>query len=390
MKPVSSRLLRALALGAFVAVVLTGAPRASAAPAPAAKPAVKPTPKPRPRPAAAEPAGGEPPGKTTSVFGSRPGALAPVAGEVASVHGPYGEGDCGFCHRSKNPKKPGPILKSISSLCADCHDDLASGLRRHASKHPPAVASCSNCHNPHNAKYEALLLADQESLCASCHPKVKALMDGARVKHLPVIEGDRCVNCHNPHSSDVELMLIDLPFDLCVKCHSKDGLKDPAGVVLTNFRKLLAENPVHHAPVAAKDCSACHVAHGNDNFRLLVQAYPAKFYAPFALENYALCFECHSPEMLTTPETTTLTQFRDGSRNLHYLHCNRQDKGRTCRACHEVHASSRPAIVREAVPYGKKGWMLKTYFKKTPTGGSCEKTCHRLKAYDSASVRVGG
>jgi predicted CXXCH cytochrome family protein len=396
MRPVSSRsllslLFTAAALIAWVtATPASGAP-AAAAPAPAAKVPGKRAPAPRPRSGAAAPAqaSNESFTRPTSSFALRTGALAPVTGEVVSTHSPFAESDCDFCHRNKDPKNPGPLRKPITSLCGDCHDDLASGMRAHSSKHPPALQSCSNCHNAHNAKHKGLLLVSQEELCAGCHPKVKALMDGAKVKHLPVVEGDRCLNCHNPHSTNVEKMLIDLPFDLCVKCHSQDGMKDPAGTKLTNFKKLLAENSVHHAPVAGKDCSACHVPHGNDNFRLLVEAYPEKFYAAYAAENYALCFECHNPDMLAAPVTTTLTQFRDGSRNLHYLHCNKPDKGRTCRACHEVHASPHPAIVRDAVPYGNRGWMLRINFTKTPTGGSCERTCHRLKPYDNTSKTAG-
>ncbi len=84
---------------------------------------------------------------------------------------------------------------------------------------------------------------------------------------------------------------------------------------------------------------------------------------------------------MSAEQTTTLTNFRDGSRNLHYVHVHNTDRGRTCRACHEVHAAKQPHRIREGVPYGTAGWVLKINYTKTPTGGTCTKTCHETKTY---------
>ena len=43
---------------------------------------------------------------------------------------------------------------------------------------------------------------------------------------------------------------------------------------------------------------------------------------------------------------------------LSFLHVNKASRGRTCRACHEVHAAEQAHIVRDGVPYGSKGWVL--------------------------------
>jgi predicted CXXCH cytochrome family protein len=190
------------------------------------------------------------------------------------------------------------------------------------------------------------------------------------------------MNCHNPHATNVEKLLVQLPFDLCVSCHAVDGLKDEGGRSLTNFQRWLAENKEWHAPVAAKDCSSCHQPHGGPNFRLLVSAYPPEFYAPYDAKNYALCFGCHNDQAVKVAETDSLTGFRDGKRNLHFVHVNKLDRGRTCRACHEVHASKQAHHIRDGVPYGSKGWVLKINFTKTASGGSCARTCHDTKGYD--------
>jgi len=55
---------------------------------------------------------------------------------------------------------------------------------------------------------------------------------------------------------------------------------------------------------------------------------------------------CHKEALVTTGKTVTITNFRNGEINLHMLHVN-QNKGRTCRACHDVHASDQEDHIRE-------------------------------------------
>ena len=79
-------------------------------------------------------------------------------------------------------------------------------------------------------------------------------------------------------------------------------------------------------------------------------------------------------------KTQDLTDFRNGDLNLHFMHVNKDPRGRTCRACHETHASNLPKHIREKVPYGS--WVLPIQFTKTDTGGSCLPGCHIAKGYD--------
>jgi len=307
-------------------------------------------------------------------------APLPAGDKVAWSHAPYEAGDCSLCHQRNDPKSPGPIVKGVVELCTSCHEEFADVAGRKV-KHPPTEAGCTNCHNPHNSRERKLLLAEQTALCFGCHADVKLVAEKSRVKHAALTTGSKCVNCHNPHGANVEHLLVQLPFDLCISCHSKDGVSDGRGATLTNFKSWLEQNKVWHAPVEAKDCSACHKPHGSDSFRLLVAEYPAKFYAPYDPANYALCFGCHNDRVVAEPTTTTLTNFRDGSRNLHFVHVNKAERGRTCRACHEVHAAKQEHQIRDGVPYGTRGWILKLNYTKTATGGSCAKTCHNAKTY---------
>jgi len=310
-------------------------------------------------------------------------AVAPLPKEKAiHQHEPYADGDCGVCHERNAGPDPGPIRQaSVNEQCFECHDDVREVMTRKY-KHVPAVEACTDCHNPHNAAEPSLLANEMGAQCLSCHKGIRDQLANGKVQHEAVIKDRKCANCHNPHATNVEKLLVQLPFDLCVNCHSQDGMVSSDGKEMTNYRKWLDENRVWHAPVAAKDCSACHRTHAGDNFRLLVAPYPSSFYAPYDVKNYALCYGCHNDKVVSTPQTTTLTGFRDGPRNLHYVHVHKE-RGRTCRACHEVHASKQDHHIREMVPYGPKNWNLKINFVKTPNGGQCSKTCHETKSYNN-------
>ncbi len=321
-------------------------------------------------------------GKTASTTGAEtdyPLGPLPAGTKVEWAHAPYEDGDCSLCHERKDPKNVGKLIQPITELCQSCHEEFADVMKR-PHMHKPVKKSCSNCHNAHNSVEKKLLHAPLLKLCGDCHEDSVKEMGTAKVRHLAIERDNKCFNCHNPHGSNFERLLVKAPFDLCISCHDKDDVKDPSGRVLANIGKLVEGAKVKHKPVAEKDCSACHAPHASPNFRLLVDPYPAEFYSPFDPPRYALCFECHKSDVVNTKETTTLTRFRDGKRNLHYVHVN-MERGRTCRACHEVHAANHPRIIRDAVPYGSKGWMLKSNFKPTATGGTCDKTCHALKTY---------
>ncbi len=310
-------------------------------------------------------------------------APLPAGQDVAWSHAPYEMGACAICHKSNDPKAPGPISKPVNELCYGCHDQLREDVQGRQFVHMPVHMGCTTCHNPHNANHRKLLHDAAPQLCYRCHGHIQAKADQSHVKHGALTQDRSCLNCHSPHASNVQRMLVKLTYDLCVSCHGVNGLKDEKGKALTNIAALLKDNPQWHGPVAAKDCSSCHLPHGSENFRLLVKPYPAKFYASYDPANYELCFLCHNKQIVAKPKTTTLTGFRDGDRNLHYVHVNKKDRGRTCRACHDIHATKQPHQIRDGVPYGSSGWVLPINYKRTKTGGECARTCHTTKKYNN-------
>ncbi len=301
--------------------------------------------------------------------------------DVVWAHAPYEMGECSICHERNDPKDPGELIAESNALCADCHDIFDEMLAGFANIHSPVEDSCIDCHNPHNSTREKLLYAGTVELCTSCHEDIGDEVVHSTVKHDAVTTGRACLNCHDPHASNVEMMLTALPFDLCVECHGKDGMVDEAGKPLTNLKKLLNSSHMQHDPVLNKDCSACHKTHGGENFRMLTSSYPDLFYAPYDATNYDLCFSCHEIDAFETETTSTLTGFRNGEQNLHFVHVNKEVRGRTCRACHEVHAAPQEHMIRDGVPYGSSGWILKINYERRDDGGSCAKTCHPTKDY---------
>jgi predicted CXXCH cytochrome family protein len=312
--------------------------------------------------------------------------LAPLPAQPAPVssHAPFESGDCLICHAGGDAKRPGPVKTKGAESCIGCHEEF-NGVLKRPHVHFPAKQDCTSCHNPHNAKFRKLLLADTSALCTNCHTDIAKKGAASLVKHKALTTGAQCTSCHEPHGSAVAKLLVQQTFDLCVNCHSTDTMVGANGRKLQNIKAWLDTNKTWHGPVAAKDCSSCHAPHGADHFRLLTDDYPPEFYAPYDARAYALCFSCHQEKAYSTARTTTLTSFRNGDVNLHYLHLQQAGRGRTCRACHEVHASQQPHHLREGVPYGSGGWVLKLNYRKTADGGSCAKTCHTEKGYVNAA-----
>jgi hypothetical protein len=94
---------------------------------------------------------------------------------------------------------------------------------------------------------------------------------------------------------------------------------------------------------------------------------------------YYNCFSCHVKKAFETEQTTEVTGFRAGDRNLHWLYVSNKEKGRTCRACHELHGGDLPKQIAATVPFGD--WQLPTRWQQQPTGGTCAPGCHRPFTY---------
>ncbi|HEX6883222.1 MAG TPA: cytochrome c3 family protein [Planctomycetota bacterium] len=296
-----------------------------------------------------------------------------------SVHPPILTGGCSSCHLAHSSYEPKLLREPEVPKCAGCHADVHAELAGAVSRHPPVGEDCRSCHDLHASPHASLLIKPERELCLDCHGAELAEYQARPFVH-GALTGERgCASCHVGHVSSLPSLLAKPVRELCLACHT-EAVQAPDGRTIAAVGAELAGAAHLHAPVGQGDCGACHDPHGTHTFALLRDAYPREFYVPFARESYALCFRCHQAEAFTAPETT-LTAFRDGTRNLHALHVN-QAKGRSCRACHTTHASTLPAGLAELVPFGQ--WALPLRFERTPSGGACAPGCHSRAEYAPA------
>lgn len=282
------------------------------------------------------------------------------------VHGPLAGGDCIVCHDPHASKNEFLLTTERLTLCFNCHGEKKADFEK-AFVHQPFKESCEKCHDPHGSQFKMHLKDEQSTLCWECHKEFVEQMEQSKSKHT-AISKNGCLGCHLPHASDHSKGLRETKKNLCVFCH-KDMQE-----------KILASRYLH-GPVQEGDCLACHNPHASEYAKHLVNFFPDEFYFEYKVDNYSMCFECHNNEVATEQFTDTLTDFRNGDLNLHFLHVNRE-KGRSCKACHELHAGDQEKHISRAVPFGTSNWMLPIKYTKTETGGGCVVGCHKPKLYD--------
>lgn len=294
------------------------------------------------------------------------------------VHGPVAAGDCLACHSPHGAAEPQLVRAVGADLCQTCHVDMKATLAEKRFVHDPVKEDCTTCHSPHASQVKYQIRDASASQCLACHKTMRKQLVTAAVQHEAITQERQCINCHDPHASDVDGQLRGSSMDLCLKCHDRE-LEAPSGTI-QDIKGWLEAHTNLHGPIRQQDCVGCHDPHQSEHFRLLRRQYPGKFYSAFDPKNYELCFMCHEPDLATVEKTRTLTAFRNGDRNLHFVHVNQAEKGRTCRACHEAHSSNSPKHLRETVPFGT--WQLPIGFSPSGEGGNCTTGCHVPLAYD--------
>jgi predicted CXXCH cytochrome family protein len=215
-------------------------------------------------------------------------------------------------------------------------------------------------------------------LCLDCHETIKD--DTTAAYRHPAVLGERaCLTCHTAHGSDLARLMSDLPVRICMTCHDKE-IEMEAGGVVAAVAEINDPNLFKHSPIRDGQCGGCHSTHGGDKPLLLRGAVSKEFYQRFSAAQYDLCFSCHDERLAESEQAQGLTNFRNGDRNLHFVHIDQGSRGRGCSVCHRTHASQGDQLIRAWVPYGE--WQLPISFTKTNTGGDCETGCHQQFPYD--------
>jgi predicted CXXCH cytochrome family protein len=284
--------------------------------------------------------------------------------EFKVVHGPVSAGECTICHTPHESASKALLTKEGAAICYDCHVDIQE-LMKKKNVHAAIEGGCTSCHNPHGSVNAKLLSENGAALCYSCHSAIGETVEKAKVIHAPLKTEKGCASCHSPHAADQAKLLAQPEKETCVGCHK---------AILTTSMTFL------HKPIAEGKCTPCHDPHGSPNPKLLVKSFPAEPYVPYTDKEFELCFGCHNRDLLRYPDTSFATGFRDGERNLHFLHVNNKQKGRSCKLCHSVHGADNPKLIAEKVLFGS--WNLPLKFVKSENGGSCAPGCHRPQKYE--------
>jgi len=293
-------------------------------------------------------------------------------------------GACNVCHEAHSSWKPQLLPGEVRQLCMRCHERLRSRLELIGRAHTPVLEGrCLECHDAHTTEHPGQLRQSAPQLCYSCHDhdNIKKLVDTAPVVHGALKTKESCSACHVGHGSVLPGLLATSEKSLCLSCHNEPVSADD-GRLLVDIAGQLKQNPRHHGPIRDGKCTPCHEPHASTHTSLLTKAYPDFFYAKFDVQDYALCFECHIEALVATEQPIGVTEFRDKQRNLHFVHVNKDVRGRTCRACHDVHASSNLFHMREAAPFGPGGWQIEVNHTALPNGGSCSPGCHETRFYN--------
>jgi predicted CXXCH cytochrome family protein len=295
------------------------------------------------------------------------------------LHGPVAVGACTRCHDPHESNEPHLFKTQGREKCLRCHADFEKTMKEAAVIHSPVqLNQCYSCHEPHAAPLAGLLKKQMPGLCTYCHKKVGEKMTSAKFPHKPLLQEGGCATCHLAHFGKAKGILLADEKTVCLGCHDSNKLGTPP---LKNIKQEISGKKYLHGPLRNGQCTGCHDPHGSNTFRILRKNYPSDLYVPYQDGLYDECLLCHEKNLLRFSDTTLYTKFRNGSRNLHYVHVVNKRKGRTCRICHEPHASNSPKLIRnEGVNFGE--WKIPLNIQFTPTGGSCTPGCHKYLRYD--------
>lgn len=304
-----------------------------------------------------------------------------VLEEAKHPHGPYAALECAACHQPHESNNA-HLLRGGDAVehCYVCHTDMKFVMSNAPVVHDPATRECTTCHSAHSSNFEYHLKQPIGDLCLDCHTGLEEAIASSNTAHAAVFTGESCANCHDPHASGRPRLLRDRQTTLCLSCHNQ-SIKAADGRTIPDMTASVSGRRFLHGPVESGDCSACHNVHGSTHDRLLRQNFPTGFYSKFDLANYALCFSCHPQDLVLSERTTSLTDFRDGDRNLHYLHTHKDDKGRSCKTCHAIHGSDLERHLATEVPFENSTWMMPVGFERIADGGKCAPGCHVAMSY---------
>lgn len=267
---------------------------------------------------------------------------------------------CRSCHRPHSAPQPAWLIKRApeEQACLDCHNGNVAGRNLEVDfsktyRHP--IALTSGVHDP----AEDPMVAPRHVECSDCHNPHQSTGTTASA---PFASGAlRGVSGTDVNGAPVES--VEFQYELCFNCHG-DGTNEDQAIPRTageiNTRLEFATDAISFHPVTQAGrnpdvpsllfpwtessqvyCTHCHASdtadqggsagpHGSDNRYLLRRRYETDDPVIESPEVYALCYECHSRDVL-------FSKMQSGFRE-HRKHVLGEDV--SCSVCHDPHGVS--------------------------------------------------
>ncbi|HEX7076858.1 MAG TPA: cytochrome c3 family protein [Candidatus Eisenbacteria bacterium] len=256
-------------------------------------------------------------------------------------------------------------------------------------------AECVDCHNPHVATHDPSTPPPDDNLSRVNYGVSRVRVTNGGAGSPPTFTFVAASDTLSPPLAE---------YELCFKCHSSWTVQ-PSGQ--TDLAAALnPSNPSYHpvesvgrdpsirigafapgwGPTSLTRCGSCHGSdfgttegpHGS-SYRYILRASYAASTAPRTMTSDEICFTCHAYDVYANPTSSaaTLTQSRfnePGDAKGHARHVGEENV--PCYGCHVTHGSSTlpHLLVTGRIP----GIAAYT---ETPTGGTCQPTCHGSESY---------
>ena len=304
-------------------------------------------------------------------------------GGTIPKHIPYLEGECLECHTDHSAPEGEMLKVTGDQMCLECHTEIELSESGSNPIHPPGDKQCLACHDPHESRVRNLVRSeDILHQCAECHAEFLEKGRQMAYRHDYFDPVDECGSCHYAHRRSQEKYLHEDVTQSCLTCHDMTiELKER---MLENVGGEMTEATFVHGAMKEEGCPTCHTPHGSSQSSLLLPGYPAGKYQVYKREDFALCWQCHNPEIVEKRGGSGITNFRSAETSLHRVHVLQLKRGRACHTCHAAHAAEVSHLLRPVVRF--KEWTAPLEFEQTQHGGTCISPCHRAKSYNRTKV----
>lgn len=270
---------------------------------------------------------------------------------------------------SSRAQEPQAAAYAGGSQCAQCHEDIATGLQSTVHGHKGfdmrSDKGCETCHGPGAAhieeggditkikSFKTLEAEEASAVCLECHESGRRTFWAGSTHESRDLA---CIQCHTIHAGESDRWQLKTATveETCYGCHAQI--------------KAQVQRTSHH-PIreGLLSCNSCHNPHGTMTEKLIeANSMNEKCYechtekrGPFLWEHPPVresCLNCHQPHGSNHPKLTTIkrpylcqqchldTRHPGSLYDAQNLLTNTREFNRACSNCHlNIHGSNHPS-----------------------------------------------